>query len=102
MYTKALFTLNDYDCENDAAKNWVLLVSMQLFASSDMKHQRKISRSLSQSLSVNGPQDLCFTSAIWIHTSGVIQKPYLEANINDARQEAQLCSNTVFTKTKVL
>ena len=32
-----------------------LLVSMQLFIFSDMKDQRKILRSLSQSLSVNGP-----------------------------------------------
>ena len=30
-------------------------VSMELFASSDIKHQRKISHSLSQSLSVNRP-----------------------------------------------
>ena len=28
---------------------------MELFTSSDMKHQREVSRSLSQSLSVNGP-----------------------------------------------
>ena len=47
------FTLSD--CESDVANNWVLLVSMQLFTSSDIKHQRKISRSLLQSLSANGP-----------------------------------------------
>ena len=40
--------------ERDVANNWVLVISMELFTSSDMKHQRKILYSLSQSLSVNG------------------------------------------------
>ena len=41
------------DCDCDVANNWVLLVSVQPFTSSDTKHQRKISRS--QSLSGKGP-----------------------------------------------
>ena len=43
------------DCDCDVADNWVLLISVQAFTSSDMKHRRKISGSLSQSLSGNGP-----------------------------------------------
>ena len=42
------FTLSDY--ESDVANIWVLLISTELFPSSDMKHEREIS----QSLSVNG------------------------------------------------
>ena len=41
------------DCDCDVANNWVLLLSMQPFTSSDAKHQRKISQS--QLLSGNGP-----------------------------------------------
>ena len=48
-------TLSDCDCESVVAKNWVLVISMEPFTSSDITHQRKNSRSLSQSLSVNGP-----------------------------------------------
>ena len=51
---KGSFPLSDCDC--DVANNWVLLVSMQLFTSSDVKHQRKISHS--QSLSGNGPRSM--------------------------------------------
>ena len=51
-YFKGPFPLSDCDCESEVASNWVLVISMELFTSSDMKHQRKISRS--QSLSGNG------------------------------------------------
>ena len=53
--SKGPFPLSDFDCESDVANNWVLVISMELFPSSDMKHQMKISYLLSQSLSVNGP-----------------------------------------------
>ena len=36
------FPLGDCDCENDVANNWVLVISMELFTPSHMKHQRKI------------------------------------------------------------
>ena len=49
------FTLSDCDCESNVAINWVLLVSVQLFTPSDVTHQRKILRLLSQSLRVNRP-----------------------------------------------
>ena len=49
--SKDPFPLSDCDC--DVANNWVLLISLQPFTSSDMKHQRKISPSQSQSLSGN-------------------------------------------------
>ena len=48
---KGQFPLSDCDC--DVGKNWVLLLSMELFTSSDIKFQRKISQS--QSLNGNGP-----------------------------------------------
>ena len=41
------------DCQSNAANNSVLLFSMELLISSDVKNQNKIS--LLQSLSVNGP-----------------------------------------------
>ena len=40
-------TLSDSNCENDVANNWVLLVSTELFTSSDIKDQKKILCSLS-------------------------------------------------------
>ena len=49
------FPLSDCDCDCDVANNWVLLVSVQPFTSSDTKHQRKILRSQLQSLSGKGP-----------------------------------------------
>ena len=53
IYTegKGPFPLSDCDC--DVANNWVLLVSVQPFTSSDAKHQKSISQS--QSLSGKGP-----------------------------------------------
>ena len=41
------------DCKSDVVNNWVLLVFVELFTSSDVKHQRKFLHSLSQSLSLN-------------------------------------------------
>ena len=35
------FTLSDYHCENEVANNWVLLDSLELFTSSDVKNQIK-------------------------------------------------------------
>ena len=39
----ALFTLNNCDCKNDDANNWVPLISMELFASNDTMYQKKSS-----------------------------------------------------------
>ena len=35
---KGLFTLSDCDCERDVLNSWVLLVSVELSACSDVKH----------------------------------------------------------------
>ena len=56
LYLKSTYkrplTLSDYDCENDVTNNWVLLISIELLTSGDVKHERKISCSLLQSLNV--------------------------------------------------
>ena len=60
---KGPFPMSDCDC--DVANNWVLLVSMQPFTSTGVKHQRKISRS--QSLSGKGPYETSWNSpSLWI------------------------------------
>ena len=40
--TMGLFALSDCNCESDIANNWVLLVSMELFTSSDVKYHMKL------------------------------------------------------------
>ena len=54
LSSKGRFTLRYCDCESDVANSWVLLGSIELFTYSNVIHQRKISRSLLQPLSVNG------------------------------------------------
>ena len=51
LIIKGPFTLND--CESDVGNICVLLVSIELLTSSNVKHQKKILRSLSQLLSLN-------------------------------------------------
>ena len=55
---KGPFTLSDCDCESDFANNYVLLVSTELFTSSDVKEENEISRPFSRVNDVNGPSFL--------------------------------------------